>query len=79
MAFEDIQEECNKLARDAGIEIYTQLRTQFPEESMRDYDIILNSLCMGILCLIHSKVNPDNRAVLVQIVHKILMKNIHND
>lgn len=78
MAFKDLDENKNNISFVTGAEIYANLRKRFPEESMEHYDLILNSLCMALTCLIKSKVKSDHRLVFAQLIHKIITNNFNN-
>ncbi len=73
--FSDTNEDINKISYELGKKIYIELRNKFPENSVRDMDIILNTLCSALIVHIYTNVEKDNHVYLVQLIHKILTKN----
>lgn len=75
MAFDDLSVDSNQTAYKLGLEIYKELQKQYPDKTTEHLDLILNSLCMALICLIHQNVDKEDRPVMIQLVHKILTKN----
>ena len=75
MNFEDLPKEFNDISREYGINIYKELRKEFPEDTPKDLDLILNSLCMALICVIRLHSHKDNWNTMIQLVSKIITKN----
>lgn len=59
-----------------GKRIFLEMREKYPNNTNEDLDNILNGLCAALICLIFSSVDKDNHKYLIQLVHKILSKNL---
>jgi hypothetical protein len=69
----------NEIYLHNGKEIFFALKDKFPidgEKCQENCDIILNSLCASLICLLHSAVDKDNRKQIIQLIHKILSQNV---
>jgi hypothetical protein len=75
MASEGLNEKENKRVYETGLRIYENLKAEYPDKTNNALDLILNSLCMALTCLIHEGMEKDNRAIAIQMVHKILTDN----
>jgi hypothetical protein len=72
-AFQEIKGK--NFAEDAK-EILKLLTQKHPQVNTESFDNILNSLCASIVIFIKMQVHPDNYAPMIQLVHKILTKNL---
>lgn len=68
---EELTDEHNEACHFLGIKLFHFLN----RELQNDRDLILNTLCCSIACLLHAAVDKDDRPVVIQLVHKILTKN----
>jgi hypothetical protein len=59
-----------------GQRIFLEMRAKYPNNTNNDFDNILNGLCASLICLIKVAVDKDNHRVIVEIIHKILTKNL---
>jgi len=75
-AFGSIPKDEAEIARQEGIVIYKLLRQKYKDSSTSDYDMILNTLCVSLICLIKTSCPPDNYPYMFQIIHKILQENL---
>jgi hypothetical protein len=57
-------------------QIYTLLRNKYPTLSVVDLDNILNALCFSLSLMMKLHVEKDNRESFIQLIYKILSKNI---
>jgi len=73
--FGPTDDQLNKLCLEEGKEIYFKLRDKFPENSVKDMDTILNSLCVALSCHMYQNVDKDNHPYIIQIIYKILTEN----
>lgn len=73
----DITDEMNDICYSHGRNIYINLLRKYPEDTIRDKDIILNSLCCALLCLMYNNVDSSDREDYVKLISNILMKNSH--
>ena len=70
MAFE----ERNKVIHSLGMEVYIHLKSKYPG-SIDDCDMILNSLCMALTCLIHEHAIKEDWPTVIKTVEQILTNN----
>ena len=75
MVFQNLDDNSNETAYKLGLSIYQELLSKYPERTEKDLDVMLNSLCMALTCLIRQSVAKDNRNVIIQMVHKIITQN----
>lgn len=75
-SFGPISDNDNKTASDLGLDIFLNLRNKYPEDTVKDLDIILNSLCAALILLIKNRVDESNHLAMVQLIHKILSHNV---
>lgn len=75
MVYEDLTDDMNRKAYDLGVKVYRELREIYPDKSIEHLDMMMNTLCMALVCLFHQNVAKDNRAILIQVVYNILMNN----
>ena len=59
-----------------GLEIYMLLKNKYPENNNISLDNILNGLCASIFILMKKHVQRDDYKRFLQLVYKILFKNI---
>jgi len=74
--FQYLSGEENPQFVENGKKIYLELRKKYPNDTAKDLDTILNSLCAALLCLIKCNVAEENHLCILQVVWKILKQNI---
>ena len=75
-SFGELPEYANDAALTVGRDLFKALRERYPNRDDADYDQIMNTLCVSLICLIRSSCQRDNYPLLIQVVHKILSKNL---
>lgn len=76
-SFQDLPGTANPQFLENGKKIYEELKAKYPERNIIALDNITNSLCAALACLMHVSVSPDDRPHFIQIIYKILNKNIN--
>lgn len=71
-----ISDEDSKIASDLGLDIFLNLRNKYPDDTVKDLDIILNSLCAALILLIKNRVEESYHLDMVQLINKILIHNV---
>jgi len=74
--FGDLLQDENLKAFRIGKEIFFKLKQLYPENNVQNLDLILNTLCASLVCLIAHAVNKDNYSISIQLVHKILTRSL---
>lgn len=74
-AFEPTTDDENAAYLQCGIGIYKQMKI-FCIKHKLDEDFILNSLCVSLVCLIKNDVDKDQEKEFLQLIHRILSKNL---
>ena len=74
--FQDLPGEQNPQFLEDGKQIYLYLRNKYPNNTDKDLDNILNGICASLLCLVHANVDKSNHKNFLQLIWKILNKNI---
>jgi len=75
-SFQDLPGDENPQFLENGQKIYLQLREKYPNNTVEDLDNILNSLCTAMLFLVLNNVEHSDRKNFLQLIWKILNKNI---
>lgn len=75
-AFQHLPGEENPQFLEDGKHIYFELEAKYGSKDVVACDNILNGLCAALTCLIHLNVAKDNRPQMLQLIHRILSKNI---
>lgn len=75
-AFQKTPQEENEVCLREGTEIFKKLQEKYPPTNQVNLDIILNTLCCSLICLLLSSVERDNRRIMIQVIHQIITKNI---
>lgn len=75
-SFQDLPHEENETNLQNGKVLYYSLKLKYPNQTIEDLDSILNSLCAALICLIGDSVDKDDYQSMLQLVHKILNKNL---
>jgi len=76
MQFPLTTKEEDEIANNEAFRIYGDLRKKYPESSVRDFDIILNTLCFA-LCRqfkLHTMAEDSERCA--ELVKSIVLKNL---
>jgi len=74
--FQDLPGDENPQFLEDGKRIYLEMKKKYPNKTHEDLDNILNGLCASITCLMYDNVDKDNHRNFLQLVYKILNKNI---
>ncbi len=77
-AFEDFTEEEKEKVIEEGKKVYMQLYNTF-SEGERGKDLFLNTLIYMLVGFIDMMVAKDDQREFLQLIHKILMKNLEKD
>lgn len=75
-SFQDLPGNENPQFLEDGKRIYLEMRNKYPNNTNEDLDNILNGICVSLICLMRDAVNKDNHKYFLQLIHKILSKNI---
>ncbi len=59
-----------------GKSIYQAMREQYPNDTVEDFDNILNGICASLILTMKMHVNEDNHRPFTQLVYSILNRNI---
>lgn len=73
--FQHLPEDQNSLILQEGKRIYLELSTKYPEDTIAQKDLILNSLCFALVCCMKMNVSANDYPYFMQLVHKILKDN----
>lgn len=76
MEFPKTTREEDVIANEEAFRIYGELRKKYPDGSVRDLDIILNSLCFSIARLFLLNSLPMDKENCIELVGKILRENL---
>ncbi len=71
-----IAKEVRDKFNETGRRIFKLLKEEFPNESIQDLDIILNTHCLALTLLTINHVGRDDFQAYLQLVHKILSSNL---
>lgn len=75
-AFQHLPGKENPQLLEDGKRIYLEMRKKYPNNTNEDLDNILNGLCASLICLMYDKVNKSNHKNFLQLIWKILNKNL---
>ena len=75
-SFQDLPGEENPQFLEDGKRIYLELRKKYPKNTTEDMDNILNGLCASLICLMNANVDKSDHKNFLQLIYKILNKNI---
>jgi hypothetical protein len=75
-SFQHLPGDENPQFLEDGKRIYLEMRRKYPHQTIGDLDNILNGLCAALICLISDNVMKDDHKNFLQLVHRILSKNI---
>lgn len=76
MEFPLTTKEEDKIANDEAFRIYGELRKKYPESSVRDFDIILNSLCFALCRQFKLHSMKEDAEHCAELVKQIIYKNL---
>ena len=79
MEFPKTTKEEDKIAFDEGLRIFGELRKRYSNESIRDLDIVLNSLCTALVRLTILNVTPKDYESFVDLIHAIILGNLKRE
>lgn len=74
-----ITNEETEIAQGESLYIYGYLKKKYCNENMKDLDIILNSLCFSLLRLMNQNIDKNDHKYFIELIIKILKKNIKDD
>lgn len=75
-SFQELPGDDNPQFLEDGKLIYFALKKKYPKKTNIDLDNILNGLCASLICLIHDNVDKSDHKNFLQVIWKILNKNI---
>lgn len=75
-AFQPLSEEENQHFMLDGRQIYYMMKLKYPNRSHESLDNILNGICAALICLIRGNVDKDEHKNFLQLIWKILNKNL---
>lgn len=75
-AFQHLPSEENPQFLEDGKRIYKEMKEKYPNQTTEDLDNILNGICAALTCVMHMNVAKDDHRNFLQLIHKILSKNI---
>lgn len=75
-SFQNLPREENPHFLLDGREIYLELAKKYGVNSVEGLDSILNVLCSGLIHLVRINVGKDDHENVLQLIHKILSKNL---
>ena len=74
--FQDLPANENPLFSENGKRIYIEMKQKYPNQTNEDLDNILNGLCSSLIFLMFDNVDKSNHKNFLQLIWKILNKNI---
>lgn len=74
--FQPMSKEDNKECTVNGISLYEMLKEMYPNQNVKDLDMILNSLCIALIVHMKENVDQDNHKYFLQLIHKTINDNI---
>ncbi len=77
-SFEDLPVKENPHFAEDGLMIYKLMREKYSKNDVESLDNILNGICASLSILINTHVGKNDQPYLIQIIHKVLIKNINN-
>lgn len=77
-SFEDLPAKENPHFAEDGLMLYKLMREKYPENDIAAIDNILNGICASLSILMNTHVGKDDRPYVIQLIHKVLTKNINN-
>lgn len=69
-----ITKEEEEIANREAIYLYGYLRKKYANDTVKDLDIIMNSLCFALCKLIEHHVKPTEAKYLIEIINNIITK-----
>lgn len=75
-AYQHLHAEENPHFLEDGKHIYLELKKKYPNKNNVDLDNILNGICAALTCLMDDNVEKSNHRYFLQLIYKILDKNI---
>jgi hypothetical protein len=77
-SFQDLPGDENPQFLEDGLSIYKMLKDKYPNQSVEDLDNILNGICASLIILMKNQVAKDNHKNFIQLVYKVLTKNLND-
>lgn len=74
--FQHLSSEENPRFLEDGKRIYLEMKKKYPNATNEDRDNILNGLCAALTCLMFDNVDKSNHKNFLQLIWKILNKNL---
>ena len=69
-----ITKEENEIANEEALYLYSYLRKKYANESIKDLDIILNSICLSLKRLIINYVPKEEREMFIDKIEVCILK-----
>ena len=76
MEFPNTSREEDVISSDEAFRIIGELRKKYSNHSIRDLDIILNTLCFSLCKLAQLNVGEDDYEKFAELVYKNIIKNL---
>lgn len=74
--FGPISDDQNATSLVEGKRIFLELAGKFGLDTTESCDLVMNSLCFAMVCMIMKRMHPDNYGYGLQLIHKILKENL---
>lgn len=75
-AFQHLPSQENPQFLEDGKRIYSEMKSKYPNATNEDLDNILNGICAALTCLMFDNVDKSNHKIFLQLIWKILNKNV---
>lgn len=72
-------EEENEISSQEGLRIFGELRKKYCNNSVRDLDIVLNSLCCALVRLGKLNTGKGDENNFASLIHRIILDNMLKD
>ncbi len=59
-----------------GKRVFMELAEKFGLDTNEGCDLIMNSLCFAMVCMLMKRMNPDNYPYGTQLIYKIIKENL---
>lgn len=76
MEFPNTTKEEDIICSEEGLKLFSYLRKKYSNENVRDLDIVLNSLCYGLIRLFQLNSRKEDAEICAELVKKIILKNL---
>jgi hypothetical protein len=66
----------DRIASEEGMRIFAELRKRYSNNSIRDLDIVLNSLCAALIRLAKLNTSKEDADFFGELIKNIIVKNL---